>query len=588
MLKRTNLVKALLGVFLAAMLAGCAGPLDEVKDATGAARSAASPQIVGIDIWSVADFNAIGVDPDYPADEDYDLWVDIELVDRIPVEFNGTFNGHGKTITLTSFDPSVLADPNLVNLGIFTAVNGPTPSGGNALVEDLTIEVNMGSLTTGAATPITAIGMLAGSAATAEFNSITVAVNMSSLDTDATTTITAIGMLVGSAAGSIFDSIAVLPIYSTPGHLVITSTNTGSFVNIEVGGIIGSMAKSSISNSTSNLSIEATTAMGLVNSFSRFGGIVGAAYAGFPDPVTGNIITISNCVNTGFIKLTTNANNPCVGGIAGYTNSGAMLQLCLNTGNVTLIGTGALVTPYSGGIVGRHTNGSSIIQSYATGTVLTDAASSSSQITAGGIAGTMRNEQNNQTDISYIKDCYFRGDVTAQSAANSRNPAMAGGIVGFVYTGGSGDTQSGIVTNCYATGTVTGDSPLGAAAAGGIAGNLQEAHAAVRTSVALNDEVSITYTMSGQWTGVHRVIGFVTYGDLVDANNRAWAGMTVYDNTDEVIDPTDPGRDHLDGEAIADNPPQQEVYEDLEWDFQANTGIWAMGLDDYPVLRYRP
>jgi hypothetical protein len=546
-MKKTNLVKALFtSVLLAAVLAGCEGPLDTgAKNAARNAGEAAPPQIVGFDIGSAAEFNEIG--RSLPADGDYVLTDNIVLVDRDPVEFNGTFDGDGFTITLNSFASSALA---YSNLGIFTAVNTVDEP---AWVKNLTIEVNVDTL------------------------------NPSGAPLD--TTAAGIGMLAGSAAGAEFDNITVLPISSSPnpGPLAITDTNTAMNATIEAGSIIGSMTKSSISNSTSNLAITATTTMAMVNSFSRFGGIVGAAYAGVPDPVTGSITTISNCENTGFISLTTNANNPCVGGIAGYTNSGAVVELCRNTGNVTLTGTGALVTPYSGGIAGRHTNGSTISQSYAACNVVTQAPASSFQITAGGIAGTMRNEQNNQTDESHITDCYFRGDVTATSETGSRNPAMAGGIVGFIYTGGSGETRSGIVTNCYATGTVIGDSENGAAAAGGIAGNLQEAHAAVRTSVALNNIVSIIYTMTGQWTGVHRVIGFVTYGDLIDANNRAWANMRVYDNSSPVTPiPDDEGED---GANTINNPPLQAEYIALGWTFP---GTWTMGGDGFPILTNRP
>jgi hypothetical protein len=512
------------------VLAGCEGPLNGTKSTARAARQAEEEELpAATEIWDADEFNDIG--RGLPAYDDYILMDDIELDNRDPVEFNGTFDGNGKTITLNSFVSGALAYPNL---GIFTAVNTTSATvSPKAGVSNLTIEVN--------------------------------------LDTQnpLTTSAAAIGMLAGSASGATFDNITVSPGPLLPGPLAIEATNGGL---VEAGGIIGSMTKSAISDSSSALAIDATAIMGGLNTSSRFGGIAGAAVSGS---------TITNSVNTGAISLTTNGNTPCAGGIAGYTYDNATVELCKNTGNVTLIGLGTYVTPYSGGIVGRHTNASTIRKSYAACNVSTCADASVSQVTAGGIAGAMRNEQNNQTFISYITDCYFRGDVTVTVGGEStRNPAMAGGIVGFIYTGGTGNTQSGIVENCYATGNVSADSSNGAAAAGGIAGNLQEPNAAVKYSVALNDCVSIAYVSTGIWTGVHRVAGFVFYGNLV--SNLAWANMSVFDNGARVT-PV-PSLNGEDGANTVNNPPEDWEYTALGWNF---TSIWDMGGDDYPVLRNR-
>ena len=116
------------------------------------------------------------------------------------------------------------------------------------------------------------------------------------------------------------------------------------------------------------------------------------------------------------------------GGVAGATNSGAILTACYATGSVTLVSNG-LDTYFAGGVVGNN-NGTSTLQAcYAWGSVT---GSGSGTIYVGGVTGA--------NDIGTLQACYHaKGAVSGPAGAT-------GGVAGRNF---KGLPYSGIITACY-------------------------------------------------------------------------------------------------------------------------------------------
>lgn len=122
-----------------------------------------------------------------------------------------------------------------------------------------------------------------------------------------------------------------------------------------------------------------------------------------------------------------------VGGLVGYIRETAIGQ----SSAAVAVTAG---TAHVGGLVGNVQNGSSIVNSHATGSV-----SSTSNYAVGGLAGTFWG--------SALEDSYATGNVSGGSSV--------GGLAGYY--------GSGSITRCYATGAVT-PSPTGTNYFGGLAG----------------------------------------------------------------------------------------------------------------------
>ena len=148
-------------------------------------------------------------------------------------------------------------------------------------------------------------------------------------------------------------------------------------------------------------------------SSSDVGGVVGSQIGG----------SITGCSSSATVKGTQRA-----GGVAGATNSGAILTACYATGSVTLVSNG-LDTYFAGGVVGNN-NGTSTLQAcYAWGSVT---GSGSGTIYVGGVTGA--------NDIGTLQACYHaKGAVSGPAGAT-------GGVAGRNF---KGLPYSGIITACY-------------------------------------------------------------------------------------------------------------------------------------------
>ena len=182
----------------------------------------------------------------------------------------------------------------------------------------------------------------------------------------------------------------------------ITSDNSSGYAGGVAGYSYGNIENCSVSGSVSGS-----------GSSSDVGGVVGSQIGG----------SITGCSSSATVKGTQRA-----GGVAGATNSGAILTACYATGSVTLVSNG-LDTYFAGGVVGNN-NGTSTLQAcYAWGSVT---GSGSGTIYVGGVTGA--------NDIGTLQACYHaKGAVSGPAGAT-------GGVAGRNF---KGLPYSGIITACY-------------------------------------------------------------------------------------------------------------------------------------------
>ena len=200
------------------------------------------------------------------------------------------------------------------------------------------------------------------------------------------------GGLFGYVVGATIKNVGIVD-----GHIDVTSSAECS----EVGGLVGRVIDSSISNSYATGDVS-------VSSLFEVGGLVGYM----------NNASISNSYATGDVSASSFFST--AGGLLGYMDDGSISN-SYATGDVS-------ASDYTGGLVGIMRDSSSISNSYATGNV------SSSASAAGGLAGDM--------DDASISNSYATGDVSASSFFSA-----AGGLVGYM--------NNASISNSYATGNIS-------------------------------------------------------------------------------------------------------------------------------------
>ena len=180
-----------------------------------------------------------------------------------------------------------------------------------------------------------------------------------------------------------------------------------------------------------NCSVSGSVSGSGMNGFA--GGVVGYQSGGF----------LTECSSS----ATVNAGNKA-GGVAGATNSGAILTACYATGSVTLVSNNDIGTYFAGGVVGS--NGGSCIQAcYAWGSVT---GSGSGTVYVGGVTGS--------NDSGTLTACYHaKGTVSGPGGATGgvagRNyNAFVAPVITACYWGGNGQEQ-GIGEDQAGTGGTT-------------------------------------------------------------------------------------------------------------------------------------
>jgi hypothetical protein len=503
-----------------------------------------TPLATYIEIDDETELAQIGVDTEnYPLGGKYKLMANLTLANWVPLGSNtapflGIFDGNNKTITLSSFASTALSSKTY--FGIFGYVKG-TSDTSRAEVKDLTIVSSVNS--TASSSQTVNAGLLAGYAQNVDISNITLSGTFGFTASNA--------LIVGGIAGNINGGANV---ENCNGSMDMTVAmkgyndgGVGGFVGFALNGtdIIDCHNTGSITVSTETVTYCGGIA-GRLNSTSTAHGI------------------IQGCSSTGNITgAETGSNDVYVGGIAGGTKCASTtssdptrITNCWAEG--TISGTGGSSSFYVvvGGIVGDHTYGALIAQSYFNGTVL--ASGSSIDTYAGGIAGMNSNRG------GPIEDCWSHGEVTGIN--------NAGGIIGL------SEQFADYTRRCYSTADVvrTGSTDNNSSGAGGIAGSNRST--GIDGCVAINSEIS-----SDGGANIHRVAGRTDTAVL--SNNHAWSGMTITSGSGTYT--ADTGADKVDGADKTAAELDENFYKSLGWDFTANTGVWEMDAYGYPKLQWQ-
>jgi hypothetical protein len=637
--KMKNLFSKLFGLIIASALiiSSCEAVSGPGGLADGdAALSASRANVVGININTDFDLSQIGVDPNFPANGNYDLTANLTLTNWTPIcgpgatgPFTGTFDGHGYTITVQSFTNTAIAGKYL---GIFAVIGDDE---GAPSVSNLNVEVAVAPITTSAQY----VGGVVGHARDAAFFNIAVTGKFSVTQDPNTPTNFNVGGVAGFAASSSFNNITatvgfeairtVQPALSGLKWEISRGVDTfraraviGSEVaitgedGITAGGIAGEAKFSQFRNITVNGNISAA---GVTQGTPAYaGGVLGYGNGAAVDNAQTRveILAIGPGYNSsaggvaGYVINTTvrdsSAEGPVTlygfsdefdwgaswqvyaGGLVGYAGGSEISASLIDHSHATGTVNTYAPYPYAGGLVGYlygyndftnpAKNGSTVSRSYATGTVRaetqTDTANKIADIPyAGGLVGY------SSVTGSTVKDSYVTGNAYAVTEGTY---AWAGGIIG-------GNANDAVVLRVYATGYVfsqTGEFPPlyepdyapAGPATGGIAGfNYYTAATLVSDSVALNDRVYGT-NRAGRQDVVHRVVG--SLGDNTGHNGTL---VDNYGNIDMVVDEVWTQHKGLNDEDGADvnSAPSQALYAGLGWNFRT---VWEL-TGTYPTLR---
>ncbi|MCL2211874.1 MAG: cadherin-like beta sandwich domain-containing protein [Treponema sp.] len=561
------------------------------------------------EIDTAQDMAKIGVEEGWSLAGEYILEENITLENWTPADepFSGVFDGNGKTITLKGTsgfagNSSIIANDNNpagsdnAFFGIFSSIKGDFVS---VKAEVKNLKIHADNLTV-SATEGASIGMLAGYAQTAIIDNITLS---GSLKVESTKTVYA-----GGVAGVVMGDGPAAWV-SGSNYL----TNSGS-VPVET----------FIKNVNSSMSIDVTPGSGSAlvtqnaNAFSFIGGI-----AGFFKKAVG----IENCRNTASVKgvSTTSGSQVMVGGILGgsfyqFTDHfSGYIRDCSSTGNITVGAMG--FWPMAGGIVGLYCGGDGtkenstrIEKCYATGKITheltTDPTNANQWPYIGGLVGYAYNG-------CWVSQSYFNGEVFC----GKRND-YTGGIAGYSsYATNGSNTKVCVIEDCWSDGKVTGYNN-----AGGIVGQNQQ-YTLLRRSYS-RMEVAVTNgetNTAAQWgiggiTGSHsstvpeamdscvalnrsiKAPGKTTLeiGRIAGRMQKAGEVSPILKNvyalpalkpviTGEYDYIERKGADQPDGadipnEYLSGSMPTQSFYQTLlGWDF---SGVWMMGADGYPKLRW--
>ena len=265
---------------------------------------------------------------------------------------------------------------------------------------------------------------------------------------------------VGGVVGWISSSGNISSVYSTG----IVSGTGGN-----IGGLVGDLYGSTLTNSHSNSTVSGASYVGGVVGWGTNNSDISDVYS--TGNVTGTVSYTGGLVgwvdggtltNSNFQGTVSGVSN--VGGIVGLGNANASISDVYSTGYVT--GTGN----YTGGLVGQY-NGSTLINSYSTSTI-------SGTSFVGGVVGWGSNSVN-------ISTVHSNGNVSGTSniggivgmgnaSANITDVYSTGNVTGTGnYTGGIvGQFNGSTLTNSYSLGTISGTSYVGGIVGWGTANSI--------------------------------------------------------------------------------------------------------------------
>jgi hypothetical protein len=230
----------------------------------------------------------------------------------------------------------------------------------------------------------------------------------------------------------------------------VTFTNCVNNGTIKGGNPCGGIIGTAYSNDntyagTSSIIITDCVNNGAIESQSYCGGILGRG-------IWSANITVTGCVNTGLVRGLGNS-----GGMIGHTTSSILtISFCQNNGEINTFSKDG-ETPYAGGIIGYAQGPQSDDYSAANGKYgnvieyCVNTASVTGDARCGGIVGSSGHGDNR--GITLVNYCINTGNVTNRGIGTSAAAAATGGIQGYGY--GTGDKEYAFITNCISTGNVT-------------------------------------------------------------------------------------------------------------------------------------
>jgi hypothetical protein len=499
---------------------------------------------------------------DWPLSGRYALAGDITLNDWVPLgskatPFTGSFDGSGHTITVNSFDATVLANEQYI--GIFAAVQGIPEN--KARVKNLNIASSV-SITAPSTTIGQGIGLVTGYAEDAVISGI----NLSgSLSITGVTMATFAGGAVGDMrkGAELRDCVSAMSLSAASGAsysdeffgpppYAEAEANTTA-----IGGLVGFFLTSAdgseygegkdvlIESCVNSGALEVNwPPAGIIYGYTGVGGIAG----GWQAPAVAYLGRIEDCVYTGTLSLTGGANNSA-GGIAGaIAGNGGEAENGANTSRILRCRTVGIISYPGSGSAGG-------IAGIAIAGTLVERCSSNAAISTsgnpGGIVGALQGAR--------ISDCWSAGTV--------QGDRTAGGIAG-------GPIANGTIERCYSRSAVslTATSLNTSSGIGGILGRTSSSSGIiVSLCVALNDGITAP---SSSLQCVNRIAGGMTSSSApgIAMNYAPEFPMTAQWRYNE----------RKDGRILEDDPPEQWLYEGtLGWDFDE---VWIMD-DGHPKLR---
>jgi len=333
--------------------------------------------------------------------------------------------------------------------------------------------------------------------------------------------ISATGSYVGALVGRAYGGLTIKQAYST-------GTVTGGFA---VGGLVGSVgatsAISNISNSYSTANVEAigggaggligqSLNTSIVNSHATGNATSSGVAAGLVYNATTTSIT--NSYASG--RITGSGKALAVGGLIGIWSTGEGFDNSIinsfTTGNVT----GGYTV---GGLIGQISGAgaSTVNNCYATGTVTSNAATSSSVDGVGGLIGFAEVP----TQAVTISNSHASGNVIV----NGNKVMNVGGLIGSA--GGQSTTAGFYITNSYATGNVT--APGGTYVGGLVGWGSDNTH--ISGCYATGNVIGATSRTpggSGNVPGTGGLVGFLSKGSI---SNSYAAGMVTGYNAGGLV-----------------------------------------------------
>ena len=359
------------------------------------------------------------------ADGNYYLANDITITKSYESLFKGTFDGCGKTVTVS--EPMFLKVAGTVKN--FT-VNGEIVA---------THEKENGYWARGAVACVAAEGTKV------VFENITNNANVTGFlerDTDAYPTLLGYAYGAGIVGGLDNDTF--------PGATsieVINCVNNGAIKSYHAAGGITGAAYVNDADKANDLTVTYTNCVnnGSVDSVASYaGGIVARILYTYNATITG-------CINNGDVKGLSNT-----AGIVGHTTASiAYISFCQNNGFISNYSKDG-ETPYAGGILGygqgtknaEYEAGNGYYANKVefcinNGDILGDART-------GGVVASFG--ASGAYGLSVANYCINTGNVTSRGIGDSAAANSAGGVVGYGY--GSGKKEYTVVTNCITTGNV--------------------------------------------------------------------------------------------------------------------------------------